>query len=111
MQSGDRRTEVDAEVVEALVTETADLTVEAAVRADLERIAQRDPDVAQSTLAASALVLARQMDCSQNSATSKSMCGRTLLDTMNRLAELAPDEEVGDRLDDLAARRQKRVAA
>lgn len=81
-----------------------------AVLRDLSDVAERDPRLAESTLAMSALSLAREMD-SESSATSKSMCARALLETMNRLLELAPPAREGDGIDDLSARRKKRIAS
>jgi hypothetical protein len=78
-----------------------------AVRRDLNRL---DKEYAESGLAASALALAAEIDDSANSATSKSMCARALLDTMNRLRELAPEKPKKDRVDELSKRRAKRRA-
>lgn len=86
-------------------------SVAAAVQRDLKDIAKRDAALAKSTLAMSALRMAREMDSAGNSATSKSMCARELRDTLDRLLELAPKEERGDELDDLRARRERRGAA
>jgi hypothetical protein len=86
-------------------------SVAAAVERDLKDIAKRDPALAKSTLAMSALRMAREMDSAGNSATSKSMCARELRDTLDRLLELAPKEERGGELDDLRARRERRGAA
>lgn len=86
-----------------------DPSVVAAVARDLAAIAKRDPELAESTLAASALALAAEMD-SQTSATSKSMCARVLLDTMTRLFELAPDKGEVTPLDEIRARRDRKVA-
>ena len=85
-------------------------SVAAAVERDLKDIAKRDAALAKSTLAMSALRMAREMDSAGNSATSKSMCARELRDTLDRLLELAPKEERGDGLDDLSARRERRLA-
>lgn len=87
-----------------------DMSVEAAVRRDIDEIASRDAWLAQSGLAASALALARELD-NPNSATSKSMCGRTLLETLDRLRELSPPAKKHDRIDELAGRRAARRAA
>ena len=82
-----------------------------AVRRDLALLAKRDPVLAKGALAASALALAAEIDDAGNSATSKSMCARALMDTMTRLRELAPVDEASDRLDELSARRGRRKAA
>jgi hypothetical protein len=96
--------------VEGVVAVVRAMTVVASVKRDLAALAKLDPDLAQSALAASALVLARQLDNSKTSATSKSMCARTLLDTLDRLRELAPEEQEDDQLDQLSARRAARIA-
>ncbi|MDQ3730302.1 MAG: hypothetical protein M3355_12025 [Actinomycetota bacterium] len=85
-------------------------TVVAAVKRDLKVIGKRDSALAESALAASALMLADTLDNPRNSATSKSMCAKALLETMDRLRELAPDQQEADELDDLAARRAARLA-
>jgi hypothetical protein len=86
------------------------VSVVEAVKRDLGVLAKRDASLARSALAASCLVLAAQLDDPGNSATSKSMCARALREAMDRLRELAPPESVEDRLDDLGARRAKRLA-
>lgn len=85
------------------------LTVTAAIKEDLRLLAERDPILARSGRAASALVLARELDEGRNSATSKSMCARALNETMDRLRELAPPIQVRDGVDDLNAAREKRL--
>lgn len=87
-----------------------DLTAVAAVRRDLADIAKRDPRLAESGLAATALALASELDA-KNSATSKSMCARALVEALEKLRALAPEEEAHDQLDSLAARRAARIAA
>lgn len=81
-----------------------------AVERDLAAIRAADAELAESALAALAVSLAREIAHPGNSATSKSMCARTLLDTMNQLRDLAPAKEEGDGLDDLSARRAARLA-
>jgi hypothetical protein len=81
-----------------------------AVQRDLAAIAKLDKGLARSGLAASALALAKELDNPENSATSKSMCARALTEQLDHLRELAPDEEKGDKLDDLSARRAARLA-
>ena len=68
------------------------------------------PLAARSGLAMAALALAREIDAPTNSATSKSMCARSLLDTLDRLRELTPPAQEADGLDDLARRRLARRA-
>lgn len=82
-----------------------------AVERDLAALRERAPEVADSALAATAVRLAYELEDPYNSATSKSMCARVLLDTMERLRELAPPERKKDTIDrigdDLAARRER----
>lgn len=80
-----------------------------AVNRDLAAIKKVAPHLADSTLAATAQSLAVEMDGS-NSATSKSMCAKALVDIMEQLRELTPEQKKGDRLDDLEARRVARLA-
>jgi hypothetical protein len=97
-----------------------DRRVQAAVRRDLAVIAKADPVLAKSTLAATALELALQLDaptgCSHAlgvagvSPTAKAMCAGQLRETMDRLRELAPAATDKDGLDDLSARRARRRA-
>ena len=77
---------------------------------DVEAIRARDPELADSALAAAALALAHEIEHPFNSATSKSMCAREMRDTLDRLRELAPEEQGADSLDDLSAARAKRRA-
>ena len=65
-------------------------------------------ELRDSTLAASALALARELDVAGNSATSKAMCARALAETLEKLRDRMPDEEEVDKVDDLSARRAKR---
>lgn len=85
-------------------------SVTAAVVRDLTAIGERDPDLAVSGLAATALTLATRMDSPLTSSTAVSMLAGQLRDTLDRLRELAPTAEEGDDLDDLAARRSARLA-
>lgn len=79
-----------------------------AVNADLKRM---PAELAKSALAATAKALAREIDGAKNSATSKSMCARALLDTLEELRALCPPADEVDALDDLAARRAVRRGA
>lgn len=80
-----------------------------AVRRDLEDIRARAPQIADSGLGAAALALATEIDRPKNSATSKSMCAKALLDTLDRLRELAPAKPAEDGLDDITKRRADRL--
>lgn len=86
------------------------LSVAAAVQRDLDAIAELDEALARSGLAASALALARELDKPKTSATAKANCARALTEQLDRLRELAPEEQEGDQLDDLSARRADRLA-
>lgn len=81
-----------------------------AVRRDLTEIAKRDPNLAQSALAAAVWSMAEQLDEPGTSAHAKSLCARALLDLLNRMRELLPPERKGNALDDLATRRASRIA-
>lgn len=87
---------------------SADRSVTAGVQRDLEALAKSAPALATSGLALSALALAGEIDSPHNSATSKSMCARVLLDTLDHLRELAPEGQEADELDELSARRTAR---
>jgi hypothetical protein len=82
--------------------------VEQGVARDIAAITRRDPDLAEGGLAMAALQLAKELDDPGNSATSKSMCGKTLADTLATLRSLAPPEAKRDSIDDLAAARARR---
>jgi hypothetical protein len=90
--------------------ETGDLTIEGAVKADLERIGKKDPRLARSPLAAMALELARQLDAG-NSLTSKALGTKELRELLASLEVLAPAEKPKDGIDDLNERRAKKRAA
>jgi hypothetical protein len=97
----------------ALFGPLADITPLRTLKAteqDLAEIRKQDPALADSTLAAVALSMARELDNPYNSATSKSMCAGKLQDVMDRLRELAPPLKKGDTVDDLANRRRSRRA-
>lgn len=74
-------------------------------------LAKLPPDLGESALAAIARAMAESMDSPRISHTARSMCGRLLLDTIERLLELAPADQKKDRLDDLATRRATRISA
>ena len=78
------------------------------VARDLEEIKTRMPALAESALAATALALALQLDHPYNSATSKSMCAKALMDAIGQLRELAPPPVKRDKLDELTDRRERR---
>lgn len=83
----------------------------AALKRDLAAIAKRDPALAKGALAMTALQLAGRIDDPGNSATSVSMCARSLLEVMGRLLELSPAEERSDLVDELQRRRARRRAS
>lgn len=69
---------------------------------DLSKIAVLAPELAESALAGTAIRMASELENPYNSATSKSMCARALIETMEQIRSLAPDgEEEGDELDAL----------
>lgn len=83
------------------------MSVETAVTSDIELLG---PKAAETALAATALALARELD-GNNSATSKSMVAKALIDTMRELRALAPPKQEGDGVDEIAARRDARRSA
>lgn len=85
------------------------VTVAEAVERDLALLEQRRKGISESTLAATALALAVELD-GANSATSKSMCARALNETMMMLRELAPEERASDRIDEISEKREARRA-
>ena len=85
------------------------MSVFEAVEKDLAALRERDASLADSALAATAKVLAQELDSARNSATSKSMCARALHDVMDRLRELTPAAKEADRVDEIAHRRARRV--
>lgn len=84
------------------------MSVSAAVKRDLAALG--DPVLKTGALAATALELAAQMDAPGNSATSKSMCAKSLADVLERLRELAPPREVTSPLTEIRGRREAKVA-
>lgn len=84
------------------------MSVAESLQRDLKQL---PPDLANCTLAASALALAIELDDPANSATSKSMCARALLETLDRLRELVPPQQETDALDALAERRALRLGS
>lgn len=79
------------------------------VQADLDELRDRDPKLADSGLAATALALAAGID-DPNSLTSKSMAARELRELLLLLKNLAPAAADKDDLDDLRTRRTARLA-
>lgn len=84
------------------------MSVRSAVEAELKALRKRAPDLADSAVAASALVLADELDDTGNSATSKSMCAKALREAMDRLHELAPEKQEATKLVQINARRDAR---
>lgn len=103
-------TELAAELLERTLALSGPHNVVDAVEADLAAIAERDPDAARSSEAAAAIQLAYELQNPYNSATSKSMCAKALIEALNTVRELAPEPEEDDELDDLAEQRAKRRA-
>jgi len=102
------------------------MSVVEAVTRDLELIRRSAPELADSAMAATALAMARELDdvlaeqecesCGHvqswtphpNSATSKSMCAKALLEVMQQLRQLAPPAKKETDLDKVRARRAAR---
>lgn len=86
------------------------MSVVEAVDRDLAALREIAPELADSAMAATALALAGEIDRSKNSATSKAMCAKVVIDIFEQLRELAPERgEREDRLVDLTARRAARL--
>lgn len=83
------------------------MTVVAAVKADLLRLGS---GAEGSGLAETALALARELDKPKNSATSKSMCAKALIDVLRELQRAAPQILEADGVTDINSERNKRRA-
>lgn len=92
--------------VEACVFSEVVMSVLTAVRKDIEGLGEL---AAGSTLAETALALARELDEPKNSATSKSMCAKAMIDVLRELRHVAPVKREADGVDDLRARRRQRL--
>lgn len=68
------------------------------------------PKARDSTLAATALALAADLDDDGNSATSHSMCAKSMIDVLRELRQLAPPRQEADGVTDLNAERNARRA-
>lgn len=78
---------------------------EEAVQFDLDKLG--DADLQRGGLAQTALTLARGLD-SDSSLTSKAMASKALVETMNRLWDLAPPKKETDEVDEFTSRRNER---
>jgi len=81
----------------------------AAVERDLAELDRRLPGLGDSSGAATALALAYEIEHPYNSATSKSMCARTLNETMTLLRASVPVEEPADDALDLLTAEVRRA--
>jgi len=93
-----------------MVAAVVELSVVAAIQRDLAVVAEADPVLASSGLAAAALAMAREIDLASNSASSKSACARALGEIMGRIRELAPAAESADQVSGLADRARRKLA-
>lgn len=84
--------------------------VEKAVRVWLDDLKKLDPRLAVSPEAASALSLARTIDDSAISATSRGINAKELRETMACLRALAPEARALSPLDEIRARRDRKLA-
>lgn len=107
----DLPTTVAEQLFEDALRDHAPRRVVGAAEGEVEKIREVDATLAESSLAATAIALAFQIESPGNSATSKSMCARELRDTMDRLRELMPESREADGVDDLTARREARIAS
>jgi hypothetical protein len=110
VQSGDGGAPPASDIAGVVMAAKAKVgSVVEALERDLAAVRKRAPAVADSTLAAAAMVLARELDDADNSATSKSMCARALAEALDTLQAAAPDTEETSKLDELNARRAARL--
>lgn len=79
-----------------------------AVARDLAQLAARDPELARSGLAMTALALGRQVDSAFNG-TAASNAANALVSVLKELRELSPAEEESDAFDELTRRRNARL--
>lgn len=76
------------------------------VVAGVERdIAKLPEELRESGVAATAIAMAEAIETGQGS---RSECGKVLLDALDRLRALAPEEAAADGIDDLATARARR---
>lgn len=68
---------------------------------ELASVAERDQALAEGGIAAAALSVARDLDNPYTSANARSLGARVLMDTLDRLRELAPAAQEADNLDKL----------
>lgn len=83
------------------------VSVTRAVEDELADLERKVPGISRSILAATARQMAAELD-GDNSATSKSMCARVLVEVREQLLALVPEEAEEDALDDLAKKRAAR---
>lgn len=81
----------------------------AAVERELAEIRERSGATSDSALAATALVMAYEIQDPYNSATSKAMCAKAMAETMRDLRAACPPSEQEDRVDEIAKRRKRRL--
>ena len=82
------------------------MSVVAALEAELRALG---PAAVDSTLAATALALAAELD-GDNSATSKSMCAKSMVEVLRELRGLMPPKEREDDIERARKRRVERLA-
>lgn len=90
------------------------MKVENALKRELASLRGVDRAATESALAADALALARRIDDPETSASAVASCSRALAKVLGELRLLgmpkAPPAETGDRVDELASRRDARIA-
>jgi hypothetical protein len=82
------------------------MSVRDAVERELEEFG-----AAKSVLGETALALAVELDDGANSATSKSMCAKAMVDVLREIRALKPPKPKADSVTDLSERRAKRRRA
>lgn len=82
--------------------------VERAVRRDLRAL---PPELNKGAIAASVLLLARELDSGEMSARDAGQVAREIRLAIVQMRELAPPGEKGDTVDELRLRRERRLTA
>lgn len=89
------------------------MRVENALKRELRSLRGVDRPASESALAADALALARRIDDPDTSASAVASCSRALANVLGELRLLGMPQapsETGDRVDELASRRESRVS-
>lgn len=82
-----------------------------ATEAEIERLRESSPDLADGALAASIVTMALALENPYTSATAQSYCQARLADGLRELRALVPPKEKQDAVDEIAAARARRRSA